>query len=190
MRIGGIHESPARWSQSCDGRRGSSPAIVSLVFPRAITIILLFRIAVTAHALLPPFACNKPLSCARAKVLSLPNDTSVALDDVSAAYNVLLTNVEDCEDSAILSALLGDAVDIDSFADLLSAELDDLNSESLNELADDVSLRGPRGGGQGTTRIGGLGVSKSRLYGLQSVILLGSRGCLWCADFCYCMVYS
>lgn len=73
------------------------------------------------------------------KVLALSNDTSVALGRVSAAYVSLQENVSNCAGSAIISPLLDEAIDLESFSEGLQSELDALSADSLSGLADDVS---------------------------------------------------
>lgn len=74
------------------------------------------------------------------KVLSLPTDTSAALDQITTAYETLRSNVDDCDAAFFLAPLL-DEYDLDSFTDGVQSEIEDLNEESLNELATDVSVQ-------------------------------------------------
>lgn len=75
------------------------------------------------------------------KVLALPTDTSAALDEVLAAYESLRSEVDGCPAGALLAPLLDD-YDVDSFAEGVQSEIQDLDEESLNELAGDVSRVG------------------------------------------------
>ena len=54
------------------------------------------------------------------------------------AYESLRDNVDDCDAAFLLTPLL-DQYDLDSFTDGVQSQIQDLNEDSLNELASDVS---------------------------------------------------
>ncbi|CAM9803134.1 unnamed protein product [Ectocarpus sp. 12 AP-2014] len=70
-------------------------------------------------------------------ILNLADDTSVALDEVTASYEALQASVDDCDNGAILSSLL-DAFDISSLTASVQAEIDDVSEDNFGELAGDV----------------------------------------------------
>ncbi|CAM9899295.1 unnamed protein product, partial [Ectocarpus fasciculatus] len=70
-------------------------------------------------------------------ILGLADDTSAALDEVTVAYEALQESVDDCDNGAILSALL-DGFDVSSLTASVQAEIDDVSEENFGELADDV----------------------------------------------------
>eukprot|EP00903_Cladosiphon_okamuranus_P012954 g12093.t1 len=70
-------------------------------------------------------------------VLALPTDTSAALDQVTASYESLRSNVDDCDDAFVLGPLM-DEFDLNSVTEGVQSEIEDLNAEILNELASDV----------------------------------------------------
>ncbi len=72
------------------------------------------------------------------QVLSLPADTSVALDNVTTSYDLLRSDVDGCQLGFLLAPAL-DAYDLGSFTSSVQSSIDDLNEESLDELATDVS---------------------------------------------------
>ncbi|CAN0284843.1 unnamed protein product, partial [Scytosiphon promiscuus] len=71
------------------------------------------------------------------KVLDLPTDTSLALDEVETAFDVLQNSVGACESSAVISFVLS-SFDLSSLTDGVQGEIDNLNEDSLGELASDV----------------------------------------------------
>jgi len=71
--------------------------------------------------------------------LSLPTDTSVALDNVTTSYDLLRTDVDGCQFGFLLAPVL-DEFDLGTFTGSVQSSIDDLNEESLDELATDVSL--------------------------------------------------
>lgn len=73
------------------------------------------------------------------QVLSLPSETSDALGELSASYTVLVESVDGCDNSGTLSALLS-SFDFDAFVSEVQSELQDLDQDSLSELASDVSI--------------------------------------------------
>lgn len=72
------------------------------------------------------------------QILSLPTDTSAALDNVTTSYGLLRTEVDECQYGFLLAPAL-DEYDLQSFTTSVQSSMDDLNEEDLDELATDVS---------------------------------------------------
>ncbi|CAN0314917.1 unnamed protein product [Ectocarpus sp. 6 AP-2014] len=70
-------------------------------------------------------------------ILNLADDTSVALDEVTASFEALQESVDSCDNGAILSSLL-DAFDISSLTASVQTEIDGVSEDNFGELADDV----------------------------------------------------
>lgn len=62
----------------------------------------------------------------------------MALDRLSVAFDALRGNVDDCGTAGSVLGPLLDAFDLNSVTDGVQSEIDDLNEESLSELASDV----------------------------------------------------